>query len=191
MMNIVRPVSLLALAATTMTLVGCSTPVESVPPAEDAVAVSIRESIERSGRSPEFTQSSLAKPATPVLAGAQISLSYAGDAVTLLPKIAAANNLKFAVRGPQPYLPLFITVNAQGVTLTELLRDIALQFGQRAALALTDSMIEIRYNGVVQQALQPSQPSQPQAGMAPPPAAGLGSLFGPSITAPQQPPRQR
>ena len=133
------------------TITGCAAPTPPQAEREDPVSVMIQASIARSNLAPTFTESSLAKPATPILAGAQISLTFAGDARTLLPKIAAANNLQFAALGPQPHLPLFITVNVHNVPLTALLKEVAAQFGQRASLALTDKAIEIRYNGMVGQ----------------------------------------
>jgi len=40
---------------------------------------------------------------------------------------------------------LLVVVDHKDASLEEVLRDVAAQFGQRAALALTDNAIEIRY----------------------------------------------
>lgn len=128
-------------------LVGCSIPVEKTP-TDDPITASIKAIISRSSDSPAYTASSQAKPVPPALGGATFTMTYAGDAAVFLTKIAAANKLHFAVLGPQPHLPLFVTVNVTDVPLEVLLRDVGEQFGQRARLALTDRAIEIRYNDV-------------------------------------------
>lgn len=135
-----------ALLAVSVALTGCATP---PPPAQrDPIDESISAAIKRSTDVPKFTESSIEKPQPAVLSGSKLSMVYVGDALTLLPKIAAANKLNFSVVGPEPRLPLFIQISAKEAPLEHVLRDIAMQFGQRASLALTDKSIEVRYNGV-------------------------------------------
>ncbi len=70
---------------------------------------------------------------------------YAGEAKSLLRKLAIAQNLRFAVRGPQPHMPLFVMVNVRNATIEEVLQDIGSQFGQRANVILTSTAIEVHY----------------------------------------------
>lgn len=79
--------------------------------------------------------------------GPTIAINFAGDARDLLRQVAATRGLAFNVRGPQPYLPLFVVVDVRDVSFEEFLTDVGFQFGQRATLALTDSTIEVRYRG--------------------------------------------
>ena len=128
-------------------IAGCSSAPVTPKPTEDPASVSIKESLARSAGDLNFTKSSQANPTPAALAGPTVSMTYAGDAKHLLAKVAAANNLKFTILGPQPHLPLFVSVNVSNVPLEVFLRDVAEQFGQRAALALTQTSLEIRYRG--------------------------------------------
>lgn len=138
-----------AISIAVVALIGCAEAPVMEAAAVDPAATMLKDSIARSSsETPEFTASVQSTPSPVVMSGPSISLSFAGDAKTLLPKIAAANTMRFLVLGPQPHLPLFISVNVSSVPLEVLLRDIAEQFGQRASLALKDGAIEIRYRGV-------------------------------------------
>ncbi len=79
------------------------------------------------------------------MGGQSVSISFAGEAKDLLRKFSAARSLSFKVRGPQPYLPLFVIVEAKNVSVDEFLTDVGAQFGQRADLAITNETIEVRY----------------------------------------------
>jgi len=126
-------------------MAGCA----SSPPSQestDPAMSSLDKAIEKSRvELPEFTASSTAKPKPPKEKGATISLDYAGEARTLLARLAAANERQFRVLGPQPHLPLFVIVNAKEADFVEVLRDIGEQFGERADLVLTDKAIEVHY----------------------------------------------
>ncbi len=70
---------------------------------------------------------------------------YAGEAKSLLKKLAVAQNLRFAVRGPQPHMPLFVMVDVRNATIEDVLTDIGSQLGQRANVVLTSTAIEVHY----------------------------------------------
>jgi hypothetical protein len=94
---------------------------------------------------PASTASAKAKPVESRPQDAKFSMNYAGEGKVLLKQVAAARGLRFVVLGPQPHLPLFVIVDLKDVTFEELLRDVGSQFGGRAALALTNTAIEVRY----------------------------------------------
>lgn len=125
-------------------LAGCaSTP---LPPAKpDESRVLLENALKRVEQLPASTASANAKAPRPAAVGPKISMSYAGEGKALLKQMAAARGLKFNVRGGQPHLPLFVIVDVKDVTLEEFLTDVGAQFGQRAALALTNEAIEVRY----------------------------------------------
>ncbi len=84
--------------------------------------------------------------AVPAQLHGSISINdYAGEAKVILKKMAIAQSLKFAVRGPHPHMPLFVMVNVKNATLEEVLTDIGSQMGQRANVVLTSTAIEVHY----------------------------------------------
>lgn len=144
-----KAILLSAISIAAFSLIGCTAVPKKEPLATDPATVILKEGMARAANeTAEFTASVQATPKPAVMAGSSISLNFAGDAKNLLPKIAAANGLKFTILGPQPRLPLFISVDVVNVPLEVFLRDVAEQFGQRASLALNDGSIEIRYRGV-------------------------------------------
>lgn len=127
-------------------LSACATPPAPMPPPQDAESAQmISAAIKRAASLPSGTASADAKPNAAVMAGGNIDINFAGEAKTLLRQFAAARSLSFKVRGPQPYLPLFVIVDVKGATLEQALADIGSQFGQRADLILTNESIEVRY----------------------------------------------
>lgn len=132
----------LALAAS---IGGCATAPPPEVKAPDESAAMLTKAIAASDAQMTHTASADAKAPPARMNGAQMSINYAGEGRVLLKTIAAARGLTFAVRGPQPHLPLFVIVDAQNVSFEEFLSDVAAQFGQRASLALTDASIEVRY----------------------------------------------
>lgn len=139
-------------------LSGCSLFLEVVePPPKTAIvmngelaAAQLHNAINRNLATP--TESGLVADAkAPVAnlqaADGQVSIAYSGEAAVLMDKVARAKGMKFQVTGPQPRLPLFVTVAIKGGTWNQLYRDVGAQFGQRADLVLHDDGIEIRYRG--------------------------------------------
>ena len=128
-------------------LAGCAT-VELPPPATDSEAAKMLSgSIERADNLSKSTASADAKAKPAVMEGQAMTINYAGEARDLLRQVAATRGKTFHVRGPQPYLPLFVIVDVKGVSFEEFLTEVGMQFGQRATLALTDNTIEVRYRG--------------------------------------------
>jgi hypothetical protein len=126
---------------------GCA-PLVPKPTTVDPVKVSLERIMVEVDQMP--THSAMADASTPqaVLNSGHITVRrYIGEARNLLSRLAAARGMKFSVGGPEPRLPLLITVDVEGATLEELLSMIGHQFGQRANLVLSDDRIEIRYRG--------------------------------------------
>lgn len=130
-----------------LTLSGClSTPAK--PEAkDDTILASLDKAIERNRSDvPTFTAASTAKPAPAKEQGPALSLDYpGGDARVLLARLASANGLRFSVVGPQPHMPLFVSVHVKDVPFIDVLRDIGEQFGERADLVVSEKSIEIQY----------------------------------------------
>lgn len=128
---------------------GCAT---KPPPAPvkgpDPVKISIEQALARAADLPHHTMTA-DRPATPaVMSGDRITIrSYVGEASNLLSRLAKARGMVFKLNGPEPRLPLLVTVDVDSVTLEDLLSQISFQFGQRADLVLGDGRIEIRYRG--------------------------------------------
>lgn len=74
-----------------------------------------------------------------------VEVDYFGDASVLLRMMAEGMGWRFAITGPGPHMPIFVTVSAKGEPAEEVLRQMALQLGGRADIALRDSMLELRY----------------------------------------------
>lgn len=137
------------LAITSIAFVaGCATKPPPVTPAADPVRVSIEQALNKAADLPHHTMSA-DRPATPaVMKGDRITIrSYVGEASNLLGRLAKARGMTFKLNGPEPRLPLLVTVDVDSVTLEDLLSQVSFQFGQRADLVLGDGRIEIRYRG--------------------------------------------
>lgn len=149
----IRPIGvamLSALLAATLAS-GCATtpqPVAVVSPAAE-IGRELDDSLSRSQTAPAFTRSADPKaPESNLKAGKITIRHYQNDASKLLSRLAAARGLKFAIQGPEPRLPLFVSIDVENVTLEELLTDVGLQFGQRADIVLTNELLAIRYRGM-------------------------------------------
>ena len=138
-----------ALIALSVVTAGCATPPASAPAQKDPARVALETAIARKADLPEHAAAAdiPAKPA--VLAAGTVTIrSYVGEASSLLGRVARARGMAFKVTGPEPRLPLLVTVDVDGVTFEEFLGLVGHQFGQRAHLVLGDSRIEIRYRGM-------------------------------------------
>lgn len=87
--------------------------------------------------------------ATPgAMTGERITIrDYVNSADALLSRVARARGMDFSVTGPEPHLPLLVTVDVAGASFEEFLSIVGKQFGQRADLVLGDRKLEIRYRG--------------------------------------------
>jgi hypothetical protein len=137
--------------AVVMLLTACAAPIQPEPPADPAALRLSAMLAKTDTLSPTTVAADAAQAAARPEAKAKgmraerLSMSFIGNAPDMLRPLAAARGLGFKVSGPQPHLPLFVVVDHKDASLEDVLKDVASQFGQRAALALTDSSIEIRY----------------------------------------------
>ncbi len=113
--------------------------------AEKAISAQIDSAISQVKDLPGWSVAADASPQPAALGGKFMSGSFQGDAAQLLGVLARSRNMDFRVTGPNPRVPLFVFVDAQGMTFEELLRDVDKQFGQRANVVLGNNVIEIRY----------------------------------------------
>ncbi len=142
------------LYGTTLALIGvlaacAAPPKDDVVQPTDPVRNSLEQSLRRVDAMPAYTSSgdATASAPNPTIKGSLLSISYQGDAHKLLARVAKEQGKEYIVRGPRPYLPLFVVLEVKNKSLTEVLTDVGAQFGQRADLALTNSAIEVRYRG--------------------------------------------
>lgn len=127
-------------------LAGCAT--QKVPVQPDPVRLALEKSLAHDSELGAHTQSeeSAAKPAN--ITGATITIrGYIGTGQDILGKVARARGMKFSVTGPEPRLPLLVTVDMENAKFEDFLSDVSLQFGGRAKVVLGDDRIEIRYTG--------------------------------------------
>lgn len=142
--NITRLAALAAVAAAT----GCASPPPPPPaPEVDPIADRLKASIVEVRSLPAFTKNADNKAPAPAY-GALVTASFQGDAAQLLKRIADARGLELKIRGPKPYLPLIVHVDAVNQPIEEFLKDVGYQFGQRADLVLGAGALEIRYRGM-------------------------------------------
>jgi len=113
--------------------------------AEKAISAQIDSAISQVKDLPGWSVAADAVPQPATMGGKYVSGSFQGDAAQLLGILAKSRGMDFRVTGPNPRLPLFVFVDAQGMTFEELLRDVDKQFGQRASVVLGNNVIEIRY----------------------------------------------
>lgn len=126
-------------------LQGCATPPAPAPEVKpDPASVRIDESLAKAQT--EKPLGIEVPPAKPVYAREASTVSYLGDARNLLQDMATAMGMKMKVTGPQPYLPIYVHVNAKGTPFRELLTEIARQCSERADVVLRNGdTIELRY----------------------------------------------
>ena len=135
--------------ALALALGGCaSKPVQAPLPKND-VRSALEESMARVDKMPTHSRSADAKaPEANLRTGLITIRSYQNEAAKLLTRVAAARGMKFSVQGPEPRLPLFVSIDVENVTFEELLTEVGHQFGQRADIVLTNDAIAIRYRGM-------------------------------------------
>lgn len=130
-------------------MAGCATPpTPPAAPAPDAARVALDKAIEKETSFPPHSVNADSKAVPAKMSNDRITIrSYVGDASNLLSRVAKARGMTFSVTGPEPRLPLFVTVDVDSVSLEGLLTQVGHQFGQRADPVLGDNHIEIRYRG--------------------------------------------
>ncbi|MBY0242644.1 MAG: DotD/TraH family lipoprotein [Burkholderiaceae bacterium] len=87
----------------------------------------------------------VAVPATAVAGqAAGITLSWKGDALTLLVKLAAERGMDFSPLGT--HLPLPVVVNVSGASFEQVISQLRSQVGYRATIELSDNVMRLQYN---------------------------------------------
>ena len=135
-------------AALAAGLDGCMTAPVATPQTNE-VGDALEESMARVDKMPAHNKSADQKAPNATLTGGLITIrSYQNDATKLLARVAAARGMKFSVQGPEPRLPLFVSIDVENITFEEFLTTVGHQFGQRADIVMTNGAIEIRYRGM-------------------------------------------
>ena len=92
---------------------------------------------------------SIATPPSPASYGMAIpaSLDWTGPAEQAITEIANAANYKLSILGPEPSMPIIVSVHQHNSTLGDILRNIGLQCGHRAQVVIypKTKTIELRY----------------------------------------------
>lgn len=125
-------------------LAGCAAPVVVEPVKTDATFSAMDRSLIA------LPTLKLIGPETTVAApiyGALTSVSYLGDAATLLESAAKGrgDGWRFEVSGPQPHLPIYVQISVKQVLFNDFLKNVAEQLGQRADIELGDKVIRLRH----------------------------------------------
>lgn len=138
--------------AASLAIAGCA----HQPANEDEVDVqkSIDEQIMDAAKKIQAAQSDLyqagaigqvtAKPPVVLSQGDLITLSWQGDAVQLLQKLARDRGLVFATMGVK--LPLPVNIDVQDTSYEDLMRLISSQVGYRATIGEYNGQLMLRYN---------------------------------------------
>lgn len=73
-----------------------------------------------------------------------ITLSWKGDALALLGKLAAERGVDFSPQGT--HLPLPVVVNVSGASFEQVISQVRSQVGYRATIELSDNVMRLQYN---------------------------------------------
>lgn len=76
--------------------------------------------------------------------GSGITLSWKGDALALLGKLAAERGMDFTPLGT--HLPLPVVVNVTGASFEQVINQLRSQVGYRATIELSDNVMRLQYN---------------------------------------------
>ena len=150
---------LLVLVLITLSLAACAkTPAPSPPSPTENASIALAEaanSVNSSLIQLDATEQAanppldIAAPPNPATYGMAIpaSLDWSGPAEQAIQEIANAANYKFNVLGPEPSMPIIVSVHEHNSTLGDILRNIGLQCGKRAQVVIypKSKTIELRY----------------------------------------------
>ena len=76
----------------------------------------------------------------------RVSIDWTGPVETLLGKIAQSTDIHYRTIGTKPPLPIIVSVTANDVLVSDLVRDVAYKIQTQAAISLSkDKVLELRY----------------------------------------------
>lgn len=76
----------------------------------------------------------------------RVSIDWTGPVETLLGKIAQSTDIHYRTIGTKPPLPIIVSVTANDVLVSDLIRDVAYKIQAQAAISLSkDKVLELRY----------------------------------------------
>lgn len=131
---------------TTLILAGCA----SAPQAPTPVVSAEPAPLERSAKNIERMMVELNRlesgltAAKMRAAGEPVTITYSGDAVNLVDRLAKLTNRVFLVTGRHP-APLPVSLDVQDRPVEEVLYLVGVQLGKRADILLDRDRIELRY----------------------------------------------
>jgi len=134
-------------ACSIVSMAGCAAPPVVKP---DPVRLALERAVEPDPDLGRHTNSAEAAAVPADVRGARITMrGYIGTGQDVLSKVAKARGMRFLVTGPEPHLPLLVTVDMANAKFEDFLANISLQFGGRAKVVLGDDRIEIRYSDAI------------------------------------------
>jgi defect-in-organelle-trafficking protein DotD len=156
-----RGILMLASFGVIVLLTACDQPANSVTPVAtepDIVTAKLEQAADKASRALDGIagieqQRSPASPPIEDYSGAPpnltqpITIRWTGPIDQISRTLAERAGLRFRIKGAQPPVPLTVTVDVYQQPLIHVLRDIGLQAGQRADLAVDaqGGVVEIRY----------------------------------------------
>ena len=76
----------------------------------------------------------------------RVSIDWTGPVESLLGKIAQSTDIHYRTIGTKPPLPIIVSVTANDVLVSDLVRDVAYKIQSQAAISLSkDKVLELRY----------------------------------------------
>ena len=76
----------------------------------------------------------------------RVSIDWTGPVESLLGKIAQSTDIHYRTIGTKPHLPIIVSVTANDVLVSDLVRDVAYKIQSQAAISLSkDKVLELRY----------------------------------------------
>tara|TARA_B100001093_G_C26223451_1_gene757116 strand:+ start:46 stop:567 length:522 start_codon:yes stop_codon:yes gene_type:complete len=76
----------------------------------------------------------------------RVSIDWTGPVESLLGKIAQSTDIHYRTIGTKPPLPIIVSVTANDVLVSDLIRDVAYKIQNQAAISLSkDKVLELRY----------------------------------------------
>jgi len=148
----VRLVRMAASLATVLFLSACANrivPVTGMQSGQEALKMAMSQQLDaaiaRVSGQPRWTSSLDDRASFASFNSDAVSVSYQGSAADLLKAVAASRGVSFSVTGPQPHLPIFVFIEANGQPFEEFLSDLHKQLGQRAGVVWADNAFELRY----------------------------------------------